>query len=272
MLPIIKWAGGKRQLLPELKKRMPELVGKYVEPFFGSGALFFELTPQNAIINDSNAEIINLYRCIKDRLDELISNLSIIQEEFNSQGNDNLREDYYYVMRNEFNRNILNENLSTIDAALFLFLNKTCYNGLYRVNSNGLFNTPFGKIKKVKLFEKNNIQECSKLFKNVAILNGDFEAVCNNLKKGDFVYFDPPYWNTFDTYQAGGFPEKEHIRLFNLFKTLSNKGVYCMISNSNTDFIKELYFEYNISVISVKRLINRDGNNRSGSEIIITNY
>ena len=271
MLPIIKWAGGKRQLLPELRKRVPESFSKYAEPFLGSGALFFDLAPADAVINDINPELVNFYLTVKNDSDTLITLCERYQSEYNALPSGEQSE-YYYARRTDFNKHIVSGELDTNDAALLLFLNKACYNGLYRVNSNGLYNTPFGKRKCIKLAGADSISACSDALKKTTILCGDFEDACSALGKGDFVYFDSPYYDTFDTYQAGGFPKEEHERLSNLFKRLSDKGVFCMLSNSDTDYIKNLYSGFNICIVPVKRMINCDGSKRTGTEVIVTNY
>lgn len=271
MQPIIKWAGGKRQLLDVLKTHMPSKYNKYVEPFFGSGALFFDLMPENAIVNDFNVELVNLYQCVRDSVDDVLRVALRYQHEYNALLSDEERKLYYYARREDFNRNIHNQ-LGVTDAALFLFLNKACYNGLYRVNSNGFYNTPYGQRKKLTLCTEDHLKECSRILKNTVVLSGDFETACCDLVANDFVYFDSPYYDTFDTYQSGGFPVSEHERLATLFKRLSDSGVYCMLSNSDTPYIKSLYADFNISVIPVKRMINCNGEKRTGSEVIITNY
>ncbi len=271
MIPIIKWAGGKRQLLDSLEVNMPEDYGTYVEPFIGSGALFFDLAPHKAVINDFNPELVNMYIQIRDNLEPLLSILDEYQGEYNDR-EETRKETYYYDRREEFNANILADNLTIRDAALMIFLNKTCYNGLFRVNASGLFNTPYGKRRRINLYEYDNMVSCSEVLKRAKILQGDFSDACKNLRKKDFVYFDSPYYNTFDTYQAGGFSEKDHVRLSKLFKKLSDRGIYCMLSNSDDPFIRELYSEYKVDVVNVKRMINCDGKNRTGTELIIRNF
>lgn len=270
MQPVIKWAGGKRQLLCELKKGMPNDIGRYVEPFFGSGALFFDLLPERAIINDNNSELVNLYLQIRENPQKLMKALDKLQKGFPTE--ETSQDTYYYNQRERFNRKINKEDLTVSDAALMIFLNKTCYNGLFRVNASGKFNTPYGKRKTLNLYNKDNILECSEALKNVKILQGDFEEACKGLKKKDFVYFDSPYFETFDTYQKNGFPKEEHERLAKLYKRLSDRGIYCMLSNSDNEFIKDLYKEYSIEIVPVKRMINCNGKKRTGTEIIVRNY
>ena len=270
--PLVKWAGGKRQLLPEIKSRMPLKFNRYFEPFFGGGALYFEIEPRKAIINDFNNQLVNLYRQVKECPEEVANKLSEYQNQYNEISGDDKKTEYYYERRTDFNSGIVKSEFTTEMAALFVFLNKAGFNGLYRVNSGGLFNVPPAHRKTLKAYDEANIYEVSRVLKNCNILCGDFEEACKGIRKGDFVFFDSPYYDTFDTYQAGGFSEKDHIRLKNLFKKLSNRGVYCILTNNDCDFIKELYKEYYIDVVAVKRMINCDGNNRTGSEVIITNF
>lgn len=270
--PIIKWAGGKRQLLPVLRGMMPEHFGRYFEPFFGSGALFFDIEPQRATIADSNRGLINLYIRLRKNAGNLAKLLSEYQDAYNSLPSKKEKSEYYYHLRSEFNRRMHYKRLCTRDAALFIFLNKSCYNGLYRVNSKGLFNTPSAGRQTLSLFSLEDLKECRKVLKNAEILCGDFEQVCENAVAGDFIYFDSPYFNTFDTYQAGGFSENDHRRLAELFRRLTDRGVFCLLSNSDTGFIRNLYDGFDISVVEARRLINSDAANRVGNELVIKNY
>lgn len=263
--PVVKWAGGKTQLLEVIKKKMPKQYNTYYEPFVGGGALFFDIKPTKAIINDFNVELINMYNQIKFDPEALIEELNKHQI--------NHCEDYYLKIREDFNKRINKpEELGLLDAAELIYLNKMGFNGLYRVNLNGLYNVPSGHKKNCVIYQKENIFEVSRLLKNTKILCEDFETACKAAKKGDFIFFDSPYFDTFDTYQKGGFTKEDHIRLFKLFKELSKKEIYCLLTNSNTEFIKELYKEFNIEVVPVKRMINRDGSKRIGEEVIISNY
>ena len=266
--PFIKWPGGKAQLLPALTMRMPENVGTYVEPFVGGGALFFNTQPAKAILNDSNPKLIKLYVSVRDHVEELVDRLSEYETKFNALNTLDEKQGFYYQTRTDFNAG----TLTVDDAARFVFLNKTGFNGLYRENAAGKYNAAFGWKKSVTLYDEANLANCSAALKNVDIMNGDFEDACDSLTAGDFVFFDPPYYSTFDGYQAGGFSEEDHLRLHNLFQRLTASGVYCLMSNSNTDYIKDLYAGYYIEVVPVKRNINRNGNGRQGEEVIITNY
>ena len=263
--PVIKWAGGKTQLLNNILPLIPEYK-TYYEPFFGGGALFFSLEPKKAVINDFNKQLTNIYISIKERPSELKKALEELEK---NHVNSN---DYFFAKRKEFNKCIQNEEYSIHSAALFIYLNKAGFNGLYRLNSKGLLNTPSGKKEKVNLFDRDNFDAVSKALKNVKILSYDFEEACKGAREGDFVFFDSPYYNTFDTYQAGGFSKDDHIRLSKLFKRLSKKGVKCLLTNSNEEFIKDLYNGFDIQVVPVKRMINCDGKKRTGEEVIIKNF
>lgn len=243
---------------------MPSEINTYYEPFFGGGAVFFAYKPKKAVINDFNPQLMNLYIQARDNLAELKNEMIELQS--------NHSEDNYYLVRNQYNECLMRKELSVKSAAKLVYLNKTGFNGLYRLNSKGLYNVPSAKKKKANLFDEENIKEVSNLLKSVSILSGDFEEACKKAREGDFVFFDSPYYNTFDTYQAGGFSEDDHKRLATLFKNLTEKGVKCMLTNSNEDFIKGLYKNYNIEVVNVKRLINSDATKRNGQEIIVTNY
>ena len=270
--PIVKWVGGKRQLIPKITARMPETFGTYYEPFFGGGALYFNQAPKKAVINDFNGQLVNVYTQIKANPNDVISFLTQYQNEYNQQIDKDARANCYYKNRDQFNNFIKNNIFTSKSAALFIFLNKAGFNGLYRVNLNGLFNVPPAHRKILNSFDKDNILEVSKLLSKTKITQGDFEKACKNVKKGDFVFFDSPYYDTFDTYQAGGFSKEDHERLAKLFRTLSDKGVYCILTNSETDFIKELYKDFYIDIVPVKSMINCDGNKRTGTEVIIYNF
>ena len=270
--PIIKWAGGKRQLLNELIQRLPEQYNCYWEPFFGSGALFFAVEPNQAIVGDFNRELTNLYDAVQNDIIRLIELLKTYQDNYNSLSSQEERNAYFYEIRDLFNERINNPVLTIEDAAILVFLNKSCYNGLYRVNARGFFNTPTAHKKRLSLFNEGDLVNCARVLRGVEMRTGDFEANCDGVQAGDFVYFDSPYYDTFDTYQAGGFNEAEHRRLADLFRRFTDMGVYCMLSNSNTDFIKDLYSNYRIEIVDVKRMINADAANRVGTEVIIRNY
>lgn len=271
--PFVKWAGGKRQILNELNKYVPDDFNTYYEPFVGGGALLFELVPKNAIINDSNKELMNVYEVLKDYdlFIKICKELNIHERRHN--------EEYYYKIRN-LDRDILKfSKLSNYSlAARTIYLNKSCFNGLYRVNSKGLFNVPFNKKEKVSTYDVENLLLIHNYLtnNNVKIMSTDFLECVKSCQKDDFVYFDPPYDtinNSFTSYTEEGFTKKDQERLSNVFKELDKKGVKVMLSNHNTDFIKELYDGFNFHVISAKRNINSKGNKRGRvEEVIITNY
>ena len=272
--PLVKWAGGKRQLLLELVKRLPKKWETYYEPFVGGGALLIELYKRrmlkSAVISDLNEELINLYKVVKNYPHELIEMLS--STEFKNE------KDTYLKLRERFNEIIGNPEYSIERAVLFLYLNKHCYNGLWRVNKAGKFNVPFGRYKNPSMPSQELILEFSNMLRNVEILNVDFEEAVSSAHRGDFVYFDPPYQPVSETayftdYTSGGFDYSEQKRLAKVCKKLTKKGVYVMISNSNTDEIKDLYDNFHISIVNANRFINSRADKRKGAtEVIITNY
>lgn len=270
--PFVKWAGGKRQLLSKIKERMPEQYNDYYEPFVGGGAVVLELQPENAVINDINKSLINAYTQIANNLDEFLDAVNMLDNEMWDDG-----KEYYYSIREHYNDKLMREEFDIELAALFVFINKHCFNGLYRVNGKGLFNVPYNKSRKASV-DKKAIVETSKYLRSINIINGDFENACRNAQTGDFVFIDSPYAplkpTSFESYTKEGFDVESHRRLANLFDELSERGCYCMLTNHNTEFINELYGNkgYSIDVVSVKRMINSDASNRVGEEVIIYNY
>lgn len=272
--PFVKWAGGKTQLLEVIESHLPETFNRYFEPFVGGGALLFKLQPKAFSINDSNEELICVYKCLENKeLFELLKKELLKHEENHS-------EEYYYQVR-EMDKLEGFYNLPIyIRAGRMIYLNKTCFNGLYRVNSKGYFNVPSGKKKVVNCFDKKTFDNLNLFFKNrkPVITNVDFEEAVKNAKAGDFVYFDPPYdtWeekNSFTSYDKNAFGKEEQVRLAKVFKELSDKGVYVMLSNHNTKFINELYKGFHITVVPAKRMINSKADGRGEvEEVIITNY
>ena len=271
--PFVKWAGGKRQIMEELKKCVPNEFNAYYEPFVGGGALFFELAPKKAFLNDYNKELINVFECIKedDKFEKMIKELNH-HETLHS-------EEHYYEVRNIDRNKKKYDRLSDYKkAARTIYLNKACFNGLYRVNSNNEFNVPFGKKAKVNTYEDQNLGIIHGILNlnDIELSSVDFEEAVKNAKKGDFVYFDPPYDSdtaTFNSYTEDGFGKEEQVRLSEVFKRLDKKGCLVMLSNHNTKLINELYKDFNINVIHAKRNINSDGKKRGKvEEVIITNY
>lgn len=276
MQPFVKWAGGKRQLIPEILNHLPHQFNHYYEPFIGGGALLFELGLEKSTISDNNRVLIDTYIAIRDHLNDLIPLLNELQNEHNSFDDKEKSNGYYYTKRERFNELILGTDFSLERNALFMYLNKACFNGLYRVNASGFFNVPSNQKKKINIFENENLKQISKFLQTVQIFHQDFETTVQNANEGDLVFFDSPYAplnpTSFDSYTKEGFSTEEHIRLSNVFKRLSERGVYCILTNHNTDFIHELYSDFNLFEVNVKRLINRDAQNRTGKELIVTNF
>lgn len=270
--PFVKWAGGKRQLLSQIKERMPEQYNNYFEPFVGGGAVIFELLPANPLINDINKALINTYKQIQSAPEEFLKAVKILDEGMWEDG-----KKYYYSLREDYNDKLMKAEFDVELAALFVFINKHCFNGLYRVNGKGLFNVPYNNSRRASVDEK-IIMKTSEYLQRVKIIDGDFEIACKNAKKGDFVFIDSPYAplnpTSFESYTKEGFDIESHNRLAKLFDELTARGCYCMLTNHNTGLINELYGNkgYKMDVVSVKRMINSDASNRVGEEVIICNY
>lgn len=271
--PFVKWAGGKRQILDKLKKYVPEEFGVYYEPFVGGGALLFELAPKRAVINDSNKELINVYSvlCDEDKFKKMCTVLNSYET--------NHSEDFFYETRNkDRNKRTFCRLSDYTRAARTIYLNKACFNGLYRVNSKNEFNVPFGKKLRVNTYDGSNLITVSNYLtmNDIKILCTDFEEAVSEAREGDFVYFDPPYdsdTGTFNSYTGDGFGKDDQRRLADVFKRLDARGVYVMLSNHNTVLINELYKDYHIHHIEAKRNINANGKKRGKvEEVIITNY
>lgn len=270
--PFIKWAGGKRQLLAQIRERMPDSFNNYYEPFVGGGAVIFDLLPTSGVINDINKALINTYKQICNEPDNFLQSLKELDEAMWEDG-----KEYYYSLREHYNDKLMREEFDIELAALFVFINKHCFNGLYRVNGKGLFNVPYNNSRSTSCNE-DSIRAISAYLKNVTILEGDFQAACQNAKKGDFVFIDSPYAplnpSSFESYTKEGFDIESHKRLADLYDELTSRGCYCMLTNHNTELINELYGNkgYKMDVVSVKRMINSDATNRVGKEVIICNY
>lgn len=268
--PFLKWVGGKRQLLGSINKHIPNKISTYYEPFIGGGAIFFHNQPKKAVINDLNSELINVYKIIKDYPNELIEDLKNHKNE----------ADYFYETR-ALDRSPEYSSLSNIKkASRIIFLNKTCYNGLYRVNNAGEFNSPFGRYKNPNIVNEITIKAVSNyLNKNkIEILNLDYEESLKNIRKGAFVYFDPPYHpvsksSNFTGYNQGGFDRYDQIRLRDVCNKLNEKGIKFLLSNSDTPLIKDLYKDYNIILVKATRSINSNAKKRGEiNEVLIKNY
>lgn len=270
--PFVKWAGGKNGLINSLISFIPKNFNSYFEPFVGGGALFFYLKNINILnskkiyLNDKNVELINAYKQIKINPNKLLEELEILKN--------NHSKEYFYKIRN-LDRDFDFYSLSEVfRAARFIYLNKTCFNGLCRYNAKGNFNTPMGNYKNPKIYDKDLIFSVHEILKNVSITNKDFEVVSLKAKRGDFVYFDPPYYplnktSSFVSY-TDNFSANEQIRLYKLFKMLDCEGIKVLQSNSNTDFIKKLYKDFEIIEVISKRAINCKGDKRGKiTELII---
>jgi len=269
--PFLKWVGGKRQLMSDIKGVIPQQVSTYYEPFVGGGAVLFNLQHSQAVISDCNAELINVYRVIKNKPEELILDLAKHKN----------TSDYFYEMRQKDREPEVYAIMSDVEkASRIIFLNKTCFNGLYRVNNSGEFNSPFGRYTNPKFEDKTTIRAVSKYLNqnDVLILNGDFQSAVTEAEKGDFVYFDPPYdpvssSASFTGYAKGGFDRSEQERLKEVCDHLNSRGVKFLVSNSATKFIKELYSNYPIGIVRAKRAINSNGSDRGEvAEVLIRNY
>lgn len=289
--PFLKWAGGKGQLLDQFIKLYPnELangrIDTYIEPFVGGGAvLFYVLQNYNikkAYINDINKELINCYRCIKTNVKIVIDKLERLEKEYLESSD---RTQYFYNVRDRYNEIKLNGHEDYEKCAEFIFLNKTCFNGLYRVNKEGKFNVPHGKYKNPLICDKNNLQNCARLLQKVEISYGDYADILKYADKKTFVYFDPPYRplienNSFVGYDKAGFDDDDQRELSDNFKCLDKKGCLLMLSNSdpkNTNpsdnFFDDLYQGFNIDRIYAKRMINCQADKRGNiTEIVVTNY
>ncbi len=290
--PFIKWAGGKGQLLPTIRKFYPSGMGttikKYVEPMVGAGAVLFDILNtyqmDEVYICDTNIQLMNVYKVIRDDIDKLIELLAKFENEHLTK-NDEERKKYYYQQREKYNLEIQksdSEN-SLLRAALFIYLNKTCFNGLYRVNRKGAFNVPMGSYKNPTVCDIDNLRRASELLQNVTILTGDYSCVSDKVDDKTFVYFDPPYrpltkTAEFTSYNADDFNDEHQIKLAEFIKSINEAKV--MASNSdpknvdeNDNFFDDLYLGLNINRVSANRAINSNGKNRGKiNELLITNY
>ena len=255
--PFLKWVGGKRSILPELLKRMPKNYKAYHEPFLGGGALFFSLQPKRAFLSDVNGHLITAYTAVRDTPEAAIGNYA-------NHFKRHTRE-YYYKAREQ-----LHTEKDTVKcAALFMYLNRTCFNGLYRENKSGLFNVPLGT--GTGVIDEENMRNCSKVLKQAAIACHDFKQA--KISRGDFYYLDPPYHKTFSTYDASGFGENEHTELAEFCHAVDRNGGYFMLSNSDTPFVRKLYNGYHIEVVRASRSVSCKGNGRGrANELLIRNY
>ncbi|HMQ32878.1 MAG TPA: DNA adenine methylase [Chloroflexaceae bacterium] len=275
--PFLKWAGGKGQLLPELTSRLPARFRRYHEPFVGGGALFFHLWNTGllrggAVLSDENRELIECYTAVRDQVEELIALLVALRPRFGDK-------EFFYEIRSWDRRPDFRERPVVERAARTIFLNRTCYNGLYRLNNKGQFNAPFGHYKNPLIVDPENMREASRALQNVELLVGDFGQVAARARPGDFVYFDPPYvpvsaTASFTAYTSNGFAEAEQRRLAQLFHTLAGRGCYAMLSNSYTELARALYAGQPVhESVMASRKINCDGRKRGEiAELIVCSY
>lgn len=266
MKPIIKWVGGKHGNLEHIRKLLPVSYNKYYEPFLGGGAVLLDLNPKEAYVNDINPKLIDMYIMIRDQVEQVIEYLTYLDDMHEKAADP---KEFYYDVRMIFNRVTMK---SPEQAARFIYLNKHCFNGLYRVNSKGEFNVPFNGKLTGGSFDVDHLREVSKQIHDVMFMLGDFADCVYTAEAGDFIFADPPYDNSFTDYTSAGFERDQQERVADMFKKLSDKGCYCMLTNHDTPLIRELYKDYNIKVVDVRRSINRNGDNRKGKEVIITNY
>jgi len=269
MQPFVKWAGGKRQYIKTILEMAPKKFDRYYEPFVGGGAVLFALNHSSSVINDINTHLIHTYKIIKNQPLEL---MNII----NKYDRIILDNEKYKEIRSLYNSHIENKIYNIETAALFIFLNKHAFNGLFRVNSKGLFNVPWNKKERLKSYNEDNIFEISNYLQSIDIRCEDFESSLFDIEQNDFVFFDSPYAplnnNSFTAYDKTGFKVGEHVRLSEVFKSLTDSGIKCMLTNHNTELIQELYKDFKKVEINVKRNINSDATKRIGKELIITNY
>lgn len=271
VMPVVKWVGGKRQLLDDITPLLPKRINTYCEPFLGGGAVLFSIQPSKAIVNDLNKDLINVYEVIRDDVETLIESL---------KKHENTSE-YFYSIRDMDRDKDNYKLLSKVErASRLLYLNKTCFNGLFRVNSSGEFNSPFGHYKNPNIVNEHVLRAVNKYFNssNITFYGGDFYETIEEIGRGAFVYLDPPYDPVSDTanftgYNKGGFDRKEQVRLKEYCDELTERGVKFLLSNSATEFIKSLYSEYDINIVKAKRSINSNGSKRGAvDEVLIRNY
>lgn len=269
--PVVKWVGGKRQLLPQILPLIPKRMTAYCEPFLGGGAVLFALQPKRALVNDLNQDLITVYRVIKEDADALIEHLS---------RHENTPE-YFYRIRDLDRDKEAYAAMSDVEkASRLLYLNKTCYNGLFRVNASGAFNSPYGHYRRPNIVNEQTIRGVSRYFNScdITFFSGDFAAVLEQVPKGGFVYLDPPYDPVSDTasftgYNRGGFGREEQVRLKECCDALTARGVKFLLSNSATPFIRELYGSYRVSIVQARRAVNSVASRRGAiEEVLVRNY
>lgn len=268
--PIVKWVGGKTKLLPELRARLPKTYKRYFEPFVGGAALFFALEPQDAVLGDMNDALIDTYRAVQQAVENVIEELAVHRKK-------HVRDDYYYEVRTAWNAGKWQMD-AVGHAAAFIYLNKTCFNGLWRVNKKNEFNTPRGDYNNPKIFDPAALRAASKALKTTVLLEDGYAKTSEVASKGDFVYFDPPYdpiskTSNFTSYTKDGFGDEQQEALALHAETLHRRGVHVMLSNNDTPFIRNLYKGFCIDTVQCGRSINSKGDKRGKvNEVIVTSY
>lgn len=267
--PFLRWAGGKNRIVNFLEEYMPPNFSngnRYYEPFLGAGSLFFRLIPLKATLSDNNKDLIECYKAVKEHPEAITAYLQ--------RHLSNTSKDYYYMMREKYN----NSNPSIAKAALFIYLNKTCFNGIWRVNKKGKFNVPYGHREPPALPSKDSLLNLSNALSKAKIIHKDYKKVVEYTRKGDFIYFDPPYpplngTSYFTHYTKEGFDREDHAELASVARMLNEKGCYIMISNADIQFIRSLYKDmFNLYDLEVTRWISANGKRHKVQELIITNY
>jgi DNA adenine methylase len=272
--PLLKWVGGKTQLITAITERIPKDYGRYHEPFLGGGALYFHLESVGASISDFNPRLIDFYMQVREYPEALFAEITDVKSKFDLLSLEEKAAEFY-KLRDEFNRD---RRPSTRSAALFLFLNKAGFNGLFRENREGNFNVPFGQKKSLSIPELAQFIEIAGLLQSAEITSGSYESVFERANEGDFVYFDPPYVPlegspSFTSYLSSGFGPQEQTQLAQMFSDLATRGVFVMASNSYTNTVRELYSDFNVQIVNARRNINSVGSKRGFvEEALITSY
>ena len=274
LCPVLKWAGGKTQLLEHIARNMPRGCNRYFEPFLGGGAVLFGLRPSRASVNDRNEPLMNLYAQLKVSAERVIENVRELDAA-------PVGKEVYYAVRDRYNEKLAAREFDAECAALLIWMNKRCYNGLYRVNRKGRFNVPYNHNRKTNLksIDEANLRAISAYLReaDVTMTCMDFEQACKDVSAGDFVYFDSPYVPESDTayftdYTANGFSMSDHVRLAALFRRLDSLGAKVMLSNNDVPFVHALYAGYRTQSLDVRRMMNCNGGRRTGKEVLILNY
>lgn len=272
MSPVLKWAGGKTQLLEQIAGNMPASYNRYYEPFIGGAAVLLGISPVQAFVNDVNEQLVNLYTQLRTVADSVI-------EKVNEMDSRPCDKELYYAIRELYNKKIAARAFDAECAALMIWINKHCFNGLYRVNSRGMFNVPYNNKINGRSIDEDNIRAISEYLQraDITITCLDFERACDGVTAGDFVYFDSPYvpesvTASFTDYTMDGFALADHQRLAALFRRLDGIGAKVMLSNNDVPLVRQLYEGFHIKSLAVKRMINRNADKRTGKEVLITNY